>query len=585
MFNAFPFNRAPFNARIISADGPSPNEPITVAPPAPPGESVPVSGYAYRWWVSVLLGGQQVAGRLTGRMEIDREEGAAGVATFALYYPPGAEVPTSVGGAVTIDFISETGGVTVTSRRYTGASVEPRWDAVNRVLEITCSDRLQQRVEALTLEQIDDLVGGFWSADVFEATDGRSRWDYAGERLGTIPASLDAGPDGALRVTSWFATAPSWVFAAGSAIYQSVSVELAQAQRATNRVELEVGYRYSRLWQRNDSYSWSHPGMGGSGGLQGFCNWRPQSSDLPDAAMCEQACTGAGMKLLGQVGGTPLPPSNPDPCGNGQPWINRNSGLMLTANWTGGRRWVQPITEKYKFIIATVDGMQAGDDQVVSRQSSSFEIEDARSDSWESDDFKGGQPGVTDLRDDSRRAAALLCNLNQAVTTVIGAHRGTTVSQQLPTPMAVGPDLVHTVEFADQIRARGKVRRIVDEYDFDAGSAVTTISIALMRGGNGASDPLTLPPPPQVEAGQASFAHGLLTQLGMRNESPTYDDEKDGFAGNWDDRDDDINPNLEEFPRRMTITAPEIAAEYRDEKSVEVEVTYQVGIPDDLLEL
>lgn len=580
LLNGAPLNRVPLNARLNSAAPPT-----VIGPPEPPGEGVPAAGYAYRWWVSVLLGDQQVAGKLTGKMQIDREEGAAGVATFALYFAPGETVPVGVGDAVSIDYVSETGGETVSTRRYTGSAIEPRWDAVNRVLEITCSDRLQQRVEAMPLASIDALVGGYWSPDVFEATDGRSRWDYAGERLGTIPASLDASADGELRVTSWFARQPAFVFAPGSTLYQTVSVELAQGQRTTNRVELEVGYRYSRLWQRNDSYAWEHPGMGGFGGMQGFCHWRPMSSDLPDTAMCEQACTGAGMKLLGQVGGYPLPPSNPDPCGNGQPWINRQTGLMLAANWTGGRRWVQPITEKYKFILATAAGLAAGDGQVVARQSSSFEIEDGRTETWESDDFKSGSGGIQDLRDDIRRNAALLCSLNQAATTVVGAHRGTTVSWQVPTPMAVRWDLVHTGEIADQLRARGKVRRIVDEYDFDAGSAITTLSIALIRGGSGPSDPLVPPPPPMIEGGPVGDAHQLPTQLGLRNESPIYDDDRDGFAGNWDVRDDDINPSLVEFPRRMTITAPEIEAQYRDEKTVEVPVTIRLGFADDLLEL
>ena len=77
----------------------------------------------------------------------------------------------------------------------------------------------------------------------------------------------------------------------------------------------------------------------------------------------------------------------------------------------------------------------------------------------------------------------------------------------------------------------------------------------------------------------------LATQLGMRNESPLYNDELDGFAGNYDDRDDDINPSLEEFPRRMTITASEISADLRDERKVDLQATFEVGIPNDLLEL
>ena len=36
-----------------------------------------------------------------------------------------------------------------------------------------------------------------------------------------------------------------------------------------------------------------------------------------------------------------LPPTMPNPCGDGSPWINREEGLLLGAIWTGARRWAQ----------------------------------------------------------------------------------------------------------------------------------------------------------------------------------------------------------------------------------------------------
>ncbi|AMO73852.1 hypothetical protein [Pseudomonas citronellolis] len=588
MLGGLPLNAAALGILwAVGSEPGEPGEPGVVQPPKPPGLGVPTSGYAFRWWVSVLIGGEQVAANLTGRMQIDREEGAAGVATFSLYYPPGESVPTDLGGdAVAIDFLSETGGVTTSARRYTGVAVEPRWDAVNRVMEITCSDKLQQRIEQMQIAEIDALIGGAWSSDVFEAIEGRSRFDYATERLSTVPAALDIGVDGQMHVTSWYAQAPAFVFAEGSTLYQSVSVELAQAQSATNRVELSVDYRYSRLWERHDSYSWEHPGTGGLGGVGGFCHWRPDSSDLPDVGMIEQATSSAGMKMLTGAVYNKLPPSSGDPCGTGQGWINKFPNLVLATTWTGGRRWVQPITERYSVLVGTLVGLQgASEVQVIARQNAAFEIEDKRSEAWENDDFNTGEPGAIDLVDDLRRETAFSCTLQRAAVTVIGAHRGTTVSWQVPTPMGIGCDLVHTLELRDQVKARGKCRRIVDELDFSAGTAITTLSIAVMRGG-GSSDVLSPPAKPDVDVAEVDFTHDPLpTQLGMRNESPIYNDELDGFAGNYDNRDDDINPNLEEFPRRMTITAPEIEAGLRDEREVPVAVTYQVGIPDDLLEL
>lgn len=559
--------------------------PVVIEPPKlpEPGQPFDVKGFAYRWWVSVLVGGSQVAGWLTGRMEIDREEGAAAVANFSLYYPPGADVPTDLGGAaVLIDYASETGGETVQARRFTGVAVEPAWDAVNRVMSMTCSDQLQHRVEGMAVADIDALIGGDWTTDVYDAVDGRSRWDYAGERLETRPVALDIGPDGAMRVTSWYAGRPAALFGPGSTIYQSVSVELGKA--AANYVELAVDYRYSRLWQRNDHYGWAHPGTSGHGGMQGFCDWRSQSTDLPDVDMIEQATEGAGMKMLPSANYQRVPPTTPDPCGTGAAWINRNPDLLLAADWTGARRWVQSITEKYAIVLSTPLG-EVEATRIISRQSAAFEIEDKRADEWTEAEPGAPVSGVTDLRDHARRDAVLRCTLNKSLTTLVSASRGTTVSWQVPTPMAVMFDLVHTLELGDQVQARGKVRRIVDEFDFDSGSAVTTLSLAIMQGG-GTSDALVIPARPVVPAPGNDAGHpSLSTQLGMRNESPIYQEELDGFAGNYDDRDDDINPDLEEFPRRFSITASEIPAEQRDEREVPVAAHYRVSIPNDRLVL
>ncbi|OQR35919.1 hypothetical protein BWR15_06215 [Pseudomonas sp. T] len=583
MLNGSPLNRHALNAAQRKTGQVKP--PVVVLPPDPVEPGVIPSGYDYRWHVVVTLGGAQVSGRLTGRMDIDREEGAAGVATFALYYPPGVDVPLDLDSVpVAIDFTCETGGETRQERRYTGFAIEPAWDVSNRLMTITCSDQLQYRVENMTIEQIDQLTGGWWSADVFEAVDGRSRWDYAQERLSTRAVSMDVSATGEVRVSSWYAPAPAVVFGPGSTIYQSIQTDLAKSQQATNRVELVVEYRYSRLWQRDEGYTWTHPGTMGHVGVGGFCSWRPESTELPDVAMIEQATESAGLTTVAPQYYR-LPPSSGDPCGTGQSWSNKYPDLLLGADWTGSRRWVQSVTETYNLVIATDKGRGPEGGRIVARQNTGFEIEDDQADTWEEQTITQPLAQVIDLRDDARRDAALACSIQRAVSTVVGGQRGTTVSWKVPTPMGLGIDLQHGLELGDQLQVGGKVRRIVDEYDFDAGSAVTTLSIAVMRGG-GTSDAFDPPAKPLVPAESTHVGHpALATQLGMRNESPIYNDDLDGFAGNYDNRDDDINASLEEFPRRMTITASEIPAALRDELKVAVAAEYRVGIPNDKLVL
>lgn len=546
-----------------------------------------VRGQAYTWRLRLLIGGVDMSAQLTGSVDVDREEGAAGISGFDLHIPAGQPVvPTEwIGRNVTLDYISRARSGTVTeSRVYTGRLELPAWDPVNRLLSCECSDQLQQRVEAMNVAAIDALVGGNWSADLFDAIEGRSRWDYALERLESRPASLDSSPTGDLRVTSWFAApAAHYVFGPGTVLDGSVQVELPQLRSLTNRIEIEFGYRYSRLWQHNRDWTWIHPDAVSGG----FCNWRTWSTELPTTEMIEDALSGAGMQQVGVITGSKLPPSAGDPCGDGTPWINNFGNLWLAFGVTGARRWVQTVTERYTISI-TAPGGEDPATQIIARDSASIEIEDDRADAW-----ADGEPGATSsadvLADEARRQAALICLLNGAQTSLLAAHRGTTLSWQTPTDLALGVDLIHTLELDDSAKARGKCRRIVHAFDLEAGTAITTLSVAIMRGG-GVGTPLAVPAAPSIALpALPSDPIALPTQLGGRlynprtgNPVPAYDDELAGFSGNWDVGDD---LTAESIPRRLDIDSIEIPAEYNDEMVAEAAPTFTVAIPDDLLEL
>lgn len=368
MLNGSPLNSAPLN----SLDGASQHSVIIIVgpgqtPPEPqPGETLVPSASSYVWALRVLVGGVDLTAQLTGTVTVDREEGAAGIAGFDLFIAPGvAVVPTDwIGRAVTLDYISTSAGETTETRRFTGQISSPTWNPITRLLSCECSDQLQYRVEAMSIAAIDALVGGLWSPDLYEPTAGRSHWDYALERMSTRTASLDCSPTGALRVTSWYSAAPHYVYGPGTTLYQSVDVELPDLGSITNRVEIEVSYRYPRLNELKSTYSWAHP-------HGGFCQWRKWSTELPDTAMIEGAITDGGMVMVGQVGGFRLPLSAPDPCGDGNPWINYFEDLWLSVVVSGARRWTQAVTESYTLTLTTEEG-EAEASQRISRDSASF---------------------------------------------------------------------------------------------------------------------------------------------------------------------------------------------------------------------
>ncbi len=545
-----------------------------------------VRGIGYRWRLRVMVGGVDMTGQLTGSADIDREEGAAGVGSIALYLPPGPVVPTDwIGRAVTIDYISTTSGITTEARRFTGQIVSPTWNPLNRVLSCELSDQLQQRVEALTIAEIDTLTGGYWSADVFEPVDGRSHWDYALERMSTRPYSLDTSPSGELRVHSWYATAPHFVFGAGTTLDQSMSLELAPLGNMTNYIEVEVSYRYSRLWQRNQNYSWAHPDAEGFTGIQGFCSWGGMS-ETPDIEMVEGAASENGQTVINAVyDRVPLTVTDGENSGSfcdpQFAWINTFDTLLLGATWTGARRWTQVVTETYRFVLAT----PAGEDEatrIVQRDSYSLEIEDDAADAWESDPITGGTNGATDLHDEARRAPAINIALRVNQTRLIYDSRAAVLNWSVPTSMAMDIDLIHTLQLADLgVQGLGKCVRIVDTFNFDAGTAVTTLSIGVMRGG-GVSDVLTIPPrlgASPVGTPSSDDGLGLPTQLGYSG-APPYDDELNGFSGNVS-----AGGGADPYPRRLTVPADEIPASERDENKLTADYLYRVGIPDNTLEL
>ena len=568
MLNGSPLNGTTLNGAVRNA--------------APVDPEYVVRGVGYRWRLRLLVGGLDMTAQLTGGLDDDREGGAAGVAGFDLYIAAGTPViPTDwIGRSVSLDYISITAGVTTEDRRYTGQIASPRWNPVTRVMSCECSDQVQQRVEAMPIAAIDTLAGGYWSADIFEPTEGRSHWDYALERLSTRPVSLDCSPSGELRVTSWYATAPHFVFGPGTTIYQSLSLDLAPLSNITNRIEIEFSYRYSRLWQRNQQYTWQHPETGGSGGVGGFCQWRTFTSELPTVEMIEDATTGNGQTLI-----TPvyyyLPGTMADPCGDGFPWSNNFTNLLLGANWDGARRWAQTVTETYTLTLASTAG-EGEDTRIVQRASYSFEVEDAAAEAWTVDPITGGVSGATDLHDEARRATAINVALRIGQTDIIAAHRATLISWDVPTSMAMGVDLVHTLELnAEGVHAVGKCQRIVDKFDLASGSAITTLTIAVMRGG-GVSDPLTLPPRLGVGVvGTEDSGDGLVLPTQLSGYLlPPHDPDMWGFSGN-----NDAGGGTETFPRDFKAPADEIPASERDENKLTAEQLYRVGIPDNTLEL
>lgn len=543
------------------------------------------------WSCRVMLGEDDVTAQITGTIRVEREEAAAAIAEFSLYLAEeGVDVVGWTGRPVEIYYREYRESIWLEEKRFSGWLEQPSYDPRNRIVACEATDRLQDLVEAMEIADIDALVGGIWTADVFEPTEGRSRWDYAGERLGTVAASLDRSVGGALRMTSWQAQAPHKSFAAGTTIDASLAVDIAKLSDRVNQVELTLSYRFTRLRERHQAFNWQHPDILGWSVDNSFCIWRSNSTELPTIDMVEEALSSAGYNLLSGAQFLTVPLSGVY-CDPPQAWRNDFDNLLLAADVVGGMRWTQAITETYTLTVEAPSSVdQAG--AVLRRDGASVESELARAEGWESEKFTAPEPDavqdpiedfLVDLRENDRLDLVASCLLSSARVTILGAHRANKVAWQVPTSMALGIDLVHTVLLEDRIRAQGKVFSLIDELDIAGQTAISTITLAISRGGGSVDDPLSLPPPPASDVtGSAPELIQLPTQLRGRG-LMTYDDALDGFSGNYDEL--DIGSPTEAFPRRHQVTAPEVPAEHRDEFTAEKAGTYRISIPNDLLEL
>ena len=570
MFNAYPLNAVPLNG--LGSSG-------IVTQIIEPGSS-------FSWSPRLLLDGDDVTDQLLGAIVVDRSESGDAVASFQLWL---GTAPVSIGSysgrSVVIDIILH-GEPEVVSRRFTGQLVQPEFDVVSRVLSCEANTRLAENVEAMSIAAIDTLVGGLWSPDVFEDVAGRSRWDYAQERLSTRTASLNADRYGVPRITPWHIDAVHYEFAPGSTVHESVDVGLATLSDAVNVYELELDYRYTRYRQRRQSYTWRHTGTGGNMSLAGFNAWRADSTELPDVDMITEAVNSAGWYLSSSTwyrlyGDLPDLP---------QPWYNKNTDLLLGADFSASIRWSQRAVEKYTVRLEVADSVAAVG-EVIERGRVVLDTDTENDRLW--DESTGDLvAAVTDApidqlqrRDPERLAAAFDCAVSAGVATLCAAQRANVVTWQVPLAHALAIDFGHRLRLRDQgADVTGMVVMLTEEMDTQTGTALLTIGIAPSLGAATAiGDIPVLPDPPEFEDQPGPVMPGSLpTQIGLRIDSPPYDEELPGFAGNYSIGNGDP---ADRYPRRFAIDTPEILEQWRNEIEAAVVVTYSIAPPADTLEL
>lgn len=574
------FNRAPFNQAPFNSDGGTSQE-----PEQPGHETVVVAlGAGARWRLRVLVNGLDVSHRLTGSAKVDREAGAARIAELSLVPEPGPLSIDSLTGTSLQIYRQRIEGEVVASEqlRFTGIVKPPRFSSTQQIISLAGTCDLQNRVEALTVAQINALAGGNWSPAVFGELE--SHWQYASDRMSTRQADLDCAPDGTMRVTSWEpAAVPHFRFGPETILDGTLDVAPADASQLINRIELAVEYRYTRLRHREHTYTWTNP-------AGNFCGWYVETFELPTRSMLLEALEQADWEAYSEPLMTTLPPDMVNPCQMGGAWYNSYTAdpHLLSFSAQVARRTSQALTERYT-ITLTAPGSVAVFGERLQRERYSDDVEyDSRS--WEALQIDGRPAAafqddlgdwVIDKDEGARRSDVLQTALAREVVRMADSHRQTRVSFQTPIVDHVY-DTTHTVHIQCLgTEAMGLVTRVQEEWDIEAGTEIASIEFAVRRGGNASdSDDLVTPARPVFDLGAAPEAVTVLaTQLGGRPTSPPFNEDLDGFSGNYSV----IWGGTQTYSRQLSITTPDIGSPYRDPAEAEQAASYRVALGTDLL--
>lgn len=609
---------------------------------------------AFVWEVVVNLevkGGDRpgesgdISTNLTQAVSVEAEENAARIANFVREPRPYGPCPIEtdpefldlnkhIGRTVTVDYVLKDvdGVILSTTRLFTGFVDEVTFDPVTRLSAYVCSDGRQQLLENMDRASIDAMMPGSRYSDfVFDPE--VDNFQYAQDRLATVPYALDLDAEGNWQYTKW-AAEPSglWIYTDANVVYESIGIDIEQFRNITTEVEIDVGYAYRRLRERSSTFLWSYPGS--------FCNYLDSGHTIPRKQMIVDAANSSGWRLL-SITFQNLPKSQAYTCSTGyRVWVNTGNGLgpLFTQDVSGtiARRFVSGVRESYALRILAPDsatqfgivtdtlslsvspnfqeeGWTEGSDarieealiernvnistttQVVPPADFGYDFQVNGTDKYYDaigDEITDGEGRRVDFDN------AIETIIEQGKTLIRQAHRNNSVNWQ----SILNPDidLSQTLEIdLCPVHARGKVQFFTHTMDLNSGEAVTDITVAVSKtaGGVVSETPTEPPPIPDTITGMGNgvgigsmgsryggqLAGSLFNYSYPSATSPEIDPSEpfNGYSGNRIPS--DVGSNI--YPEQFQIVTEEIEGGDREELEGTESKDYFVDIPDELLNL
>lgn len=563
-------------------------------------------------WTAYVIVDDAILTDIVGGISVSAGENESRLATFQARPVAGTlNWSDVIAKTVAIDYRDNTGQF---RRLFTGIIDEVQYDATSNLLQYECTSNRKDDLAALTRSQLDArITGARWSKYIFdEESEGL---EYASELLSTIPASYEEDAYGQYRLAQWEAKAtPDLTLTESDIIDGSLVPTFVSRDRILNQVNLEFGYRFSRLRHRERVYTWNL--LQKTSGADGYNNWAEFLQNptilLPRDAV-DTAIHNTSWVVKGTIAYTDLPPAG---YYSGIGWTPKQTTITYdekgrqirtvtdisavyttTADFTLAKRFAQPITEEYQLTITAPQSTgQYGvvDTDVRRGMTAEYDVSE-----WEgftaytaptgtlssNGDYIIDQDG-TDIkggRDEFDNAVETAIAI--AYHDIKDSHRQNYVDFTILLDSSI--ELHQTIYVnTTRVQAKGKVVNIEHELqiDDDEPSALTTVRLAISKA-QGSQTETTIASPTQPSVGDEKHTppiKTLLNHFGNHYRSPAYDEQWSGWITNYQFQ-DFISSSLNRYPVAYVVDGEKIGDSDRKERTVDAPQTYNVEIPNDLL--
>ncbi len=531
------------------------------------------------WRLVVEVAGVDVSDSVLGEVTVEAEESAARVADLALHQPAGTVVTPGdwIGATVAIWMASAgSGAPTDAVLVFSGIVETPVIVPGSRRIGLRCTDNRQGVLAALSRNQVDESVPGWFSNAVFD--DGATSLTHVADLLSTIPYALDIKPGLGLRMTPW-AAKPTADLSFDDDDVLAESVEYSPPDRGgmVNRVTISFGYRFPR--QKCEGYSIGYDRIALD--MTSFGQWVKDGNYILQRAAVTAAIEKSGAAIV-DIAWREIPTHPVKLPGTDGYWLPTPAQHNLLCMGFGAVvsfDFNQEQTDRYTVTVENTASIERIG--VVSA-----EMSGAMEGVW--DDPTAAEHAVllwkkkittipprstapvsvgfinaidAELTNDTNRdsaAGSVMTLIAVARTKIAAAHRQHAVRAAVAARPSLDLDQTIAVD-ASGVTAKGKVRHLRHRFDADSGRAITefTLAVSSIAGIGHVHPDSEITVPAGTEAGAGSAVD--VVEINWN-----------GLVGQ-----DDV----------ITVSFPPVSQHERNNMETEIVARHDAPIPEDVLEI